>query len=174
MSKTTGQRLGLFRRVSPYILPAQRAIIYKAMIRSKMEYASSAWIGATPTSLSQLDSIQNRAKRVIGLPSNEYEDHRPGGGLLKYDLDRDVPLRLESIDPFLYQILPKNETHFYTRATNFKQNLLKISHYFPKLFRFQANFGNFGIRLMKLGLFSSQFLKILKKITHFYTSFCTE
>ena len=27
------------------------------------------------TSLAQLDSIQNRAKRVIGLPSNEYEDH---------------------------------------------------------------------------------------------------
>ena len=76
MSKTAGQRLGLLRRVSPYILPAQRAIIYKAMIRSKMEYASSAWIGATPTSLPQLDTIQNRAKRVIGLPTNEYEDHR--------------------------------------------------------------------------------------------------
>ena len=76
MSKTAGQRLGLLKRVSPYILPAQRAIIYKAMIRSKMEYASSAWIGATPTSLAQLDSIQNRAKRVIDVPSDEYEDHR--------------------------------------------------------------------------------------------------
>ena len=30
------------------------------------------------------------------------------------------------VDPFLYQILPKNETHFCTRATNFKQNLLKF------------------------------------------------
>ena len=76
MSKTAGQWLGLLRRISPYILHAQRAIIYKSMIRSKMEYASSAWIGATPTSLGQLDSIQNRAKRVIGLPTNEYEDHR--------------------------------------------------------------------------------------------------
>ena len=76
MFKTTGQRLGLLRRVSPYILPAQRAFIYKSMIRSKMENASSAWIGATPTSLAQLDSIQNRAKRVIGLPKNEYKDHR--------------------------------------------------------------------------------------------------
>ena len=76
MSKTAGQRLGLLRRVSPYILPAQRAIIYKSMIQSKMEHASSAWIGATPTSLAQLDSIQNRAKGVIGLPTNEYEDYR--------------------------------------------------------------------------------------------------
>ena len=41
-----------------------------------MEYASSASIGATPTSLAQLGSIQNRAKRVTGLSTNEYEDHR--------------------------------------------------------------------------------------------------
>ena len=75
MSKTADQWLGLLRRVPPYILPAQRAIVYKAMIWSKMEYASSAWIGAIPTSLAQLDSIQNRAEHVIGLPSNEYEDH---------------------------------------------------------------------------------------------------
>ena len=67
------QLLGLLRRVSPYILPTHRAILYKAM---NMEYASSAWIGATRTSLAQLDSIQIRAKRVIGLPTNEYEDHR--------------------------------------------------------------------------------------------------
>ena len=40
------------------------------MIRSKMEYASSAWIGANPTSLA------HRAKRVIGLPKNEYDDDR--------------------------------------------------------------------------------------------------
>ena len=51
---------------------------------------------------------------------------------------------------------------FYTRATNLKQNLLKMSHYFAKLLSFQANFGNVGIRLMKLGLFLRQFKKILK------------
>ena len=64
--------------------------------------------------------------------------------------------------PILYQILQKNETHFYTRATNSKQNLLKNSHYFSKLLSFQANFWNFGIRLMKLDLLSHQFLKFLK------------
>ena len=26
------------------------------------------------------------------------------------------------VDPFIYQILPKNEIHFYTRGKNFKQN----------------------------------------------------
>ena len=44
----------------------------------------------------------------------------------------------EKWDPFF--------RHFYTRATNFKQNLPKISHYFPKMLRFQANLGNVGIR----------------------------
>ena len=42
--------------------------------------------------------------------------------------------------PIFIQILPKNETHFYTRVTNFKQNLLKMSPHFPKLLSFQANF----------------------------------
>ena len=48
-SKTAGQRLGLLKRLYPYILPTQRPIIFKAMLRSNMEYASSAWIGANRT-----------------------------------------------------------------------------------------------------------------------------
>ena len=60
MAKSAAQRTGLLRRVAPYLLPTQRAMIYKAIIRSKMEYASSAWFGATPTSLSQLDAVQRR------------------------------------------------------------------------------------------------------------------
>ena len=43
MAKSAAQRTGLLRRVAPYLLPTQRAMIYKAIIRSKMEYASSAW-----------------------------------------------------------------------------------------------------------------------------------
>ena len=43
-----------------YISLPQRAIIYKAMIRLKMQYAGR---------LTKLDSIQNRAKRVIDLPT---------------------------------------------------------------------------------------------------------
>ena len=35
-------------------------------------------------------------------------------------LRRDVLLRLKEEDAYLYQIWPKNETHFYTTATNFK------------------------------------------------------
>ena len=71
-----------------------------------------------------------------------------GGGQLNYNLSRVMPLRLK-VDPFSYQILLNNETHFYTTGTN----LLKNSHYFPKLLSFQANFRNFWYQIMKLGLF---------------------
>ena len=43
MAKSAAQHTGLLRRVAPYLLPTQRAMIYKAIIRSKMEYASAAW-----------------------------------------------------------------------------------------------------------------------------------
>ena len=53
------QRTGPLRIVAPYLLPAQRTMIYKA------------WCGATPTSLAHLDAVQRRAIRIIGLPEND-------------------------------------------------------------------------------------------------------
>ena len=78
---------------------------------------------------------------------------KPGGGLRKYNLGRDVPAQTWKIDPFLYQMLPKNETHFYTEPQILNKIYLKF-HIFPKLLSFQRNF---DIRLMKLDLFSRQF-----------------
>ena len=71
MAKSAAQRTGLLRRVAPYLLPTQRAMIYKSIIRSKMEYAITAWFGATPTLLSQLDAVQRRAIRIIDLPEDD-------------------------------------------------------------------------------------------------------
>ena len=76
MAKSAAQRTGLLRRVAPYLLPTQRAMIYKAIIRSKMEYASSAWFGATPTSPSQSDAVQRRAIRIIDLPEDDLISHQ--------------------------------------------------------------------------------------------------
>ena len=71
MTTSAALRTGLLHRVAPYLLPAQRAMIYTPIIRSKMEYSSTAWYGATPTSLAQLDAVQRRAIRIIGLPEND-------------------------------------------------------------------------------------------------------
>ena len=50
-------------------------MIYKSIIRSKMEYSSTAWCGATPTSLPQLDAVQRRDVRIIGLPEKDLLSH---------------------------------------------------------------------------------------------------
>ena len=55
----------------------------------------------------------------------------PGGGLLKYDLGSGRATETLKVDPFLYQILPKNETHFYTRTAN----LSKIYYKFHIVFQ---------------------------------------
>ena len=78
------------------------------------------------------------------------------------------------VDPFLYQILTKNETHFFTRATNLKQNLLKISHFFPKLLSFQGNSGNFLYQIDEIGPIFAPILENFENMTDVYTSFCTK
>ena len=70
MATDAAKRLGLLRRVSPYLNPDQRAMIYKSMVRSRMEYASTVWMGASATSLGWLDAIQRRALRIIKLPQD--------------------------------------------------------------------------------------------------------
>lgn len=71
MVSSASQRLGLLRRASPYLDTSQKAMIYKSMVRSVMEYSSCAWMGATPTSLSQLDAVQKRAMRIIGITTDD-------------------------------------------------------------------------------------------------------
>ncbi|KAI8498403.1 hypothetical protein Bbelb_236050 [Branchiostoma belcheri] len=73
MATDAGKRLGLLRRVAPYLSPQQRATIYKSMVRSCMEYASTVWMGASDTSLDLLDAIQRRATRIINLPQAELD-----------------------------------------------------------------------------------------------------
>ena len=70
ISNTTaraGQKLGALRRVSNKLDIRGRATVYKAQVRSVMEYASLCWIGASPTTLSLLDNIQKKAVKIIGV-----------------------------------------------------------------------------------------------------------
>ena len=41
-----------------------------------MECAGSAWFGAAPASLSQLDAVRGRAVRIVGLPGGGLVSHR--------------------------------------------------------------------------------------------------
>ncbi|KAI8480817.1 hypothetical protein Bbelb_414520 [Branchiostoma belcheri] len=66
-----GQKLGAMRRVAHKLTPSGRAAVYKAQVRSVMEYASLCWMSAPATSLGLLDSVQRRALKIIG--TNEQE-----------------------------------------------------------------------------------------------------
>ena len=46
---------------------AGRATVYKAQIRSIMEHACLSWMSTSPTVLNQLDSIHQKALRIIGV-----------------------------------------------------------------------------------------------------------
>ena len=67
ISKNAGQRLGVPRKIDNKLDTAGRATVYKAQVRSIMEHACLSWISASPTVLNQLDSIQQKALRIIGV-----------------------------------------------------------------------------------------------------------
>ena len=66
------QRLGLLRRAAPYLSREGRLTVYKGFVRPVLEYAPLVWMGAAPSHLSRLDSIQRRALRIIG-PGTELQ-----------------------------------------------------------------------------------------------------
>ena len=66
------QRLGLLWRAAPYLSREGRLTVYKGFVRPVLEYASLVWMGAAPSHLSRLDSIQRRALRIIG-PETELQ-----------------------------------------------------------------------------------------------------
>ena len=67
VSGRAGQKLGALRRVSSKLSVPGRATVYKSQVRSVMEYSSLAWMGAAPTHLSKLDSVQARTINIIGV-----------------------------------------------------------------------------------------------------------
>ena len=70
ISSRAGQRLGALRRIAPKLDVCGRATVYKAQIRSVMEYASLCWMSASASTLQLLDRIQKKALRIIGIDSD--------------------------------------------------------------------------------------------------------
>ena len=60
------QRTGSSRRASRYLDSKGNAMVYKACTRPRLEYAHLAWMGAAPTHLDKLDSVQASASKLIG------------------------------------------------------------------------------------------------------------
>ena len=67
ITKKAGQRLGALWKVAKKLDFEGRATVYKAQVCSVMEYACLSWMNASPTVLGQLDFIQRKALRIIGV-----------------------------------------------------------------------------------------------------------
>ena len=65
--KRAGQRLGALRKLANKLDAKGRANVYKTQVRSIMEYSCLAWMNASETTLRQLDHIQKKALKIIGV-----------------------------------------------------------------------------------------------------------
>ncbi|CAK1598530.1 unnamed protein product [Parnassius mnemosyne] len=64
-AKVAARKLGVLARVRRYCTPGQLLTLYKAQVRSCMEYCYHIWAGAAKCHLAALDSMERRAKRLI-------------------------------------------------------------------------------------------------------------
>nr|CAH7745980.1 unnamed protein product [Callosobruchus chinensis] len=66
VATAAGKKLGYLLRARKYFSPSNLLRLYKAQIRTSLEYCSHIWGAATTTTLSRLDAVQRRAIRLIG------------------------------------------------------------------------------------------------------------
>ena len=71
VAKTAGWKLGCIRRVSHLLDGRAIAALYKAQVRSVMEYSPLTWSSCPPSYLGLLDSVQNRATRLIQMKTRD-------------------------------------------------------------------------------------------------------
>ena len=73
--RKAGQRLGgsseALQKVANKLDVKGKATVYKVRVRSVMEYACLSWMNASDSVLAQLDSIQRKALRIIGVDEAE-------------------------------------------------------------------------------------------------------
>ena len=66
VSSKANQRLHFFKKVAPLLNVPGKLAVYKGFVRPTMEYSCLVWMGASDTSLRQLDRVQRRALHLIG------------------------------------------------------------------------------------------------------------
>ena len=66
VAKRAGQHLGIIRKTKRLLSPAGLASLFKARVRSLMEYCGPIWQGAPKTTLNKLDCIQHKACKLMG------------------------------------------------------------------------------------------------------------
>ncbi|CAH2088457.1 unnamed protein product [Euphydryas editha] len=66
-AKTASKKLGILSKVRHYFTPDQLLRLYTAQVRSCMEYCCHLWDGSARYQLEALESIDRRARKLIGM-----------------------------------------------------------------------------------------------------------
>ena len=66
MALTASKKLGIISKVRRYFTPEQLLKLYTAQVRSCMEYCCHLWDGSAKHQLEALDSVDRRARKIIG------------------------------------------------------------------------------------------------------------
>ena len=98
------KRIGLLRRTAKVLNGNGRAIVYKAFVRPRMEYAHLTWMGAADSHLWKLDAVQNAAVAIIGpdVAALDSLNHRRKVGALTYM----YKLQSWDVPPHLQRMIP--------------------------------------------------------------------
>ena len=75
LAREASGKLASLRRISWLLDSKGLEVLYKAQIRSSLEYACLAWGGAANTHLELLDKVQARALRLVRDQGSEHESH---------------------------------------------------------------------------------------------------
>ena len=65
VAKSTAGKISALRRIKWLVSADSMEVLYKAQVRSSMEFAQLSWGGAAATHLQLLDKVQRRAERLI-------------------------------------------------------------------------------------------------------------
>ena len=76
LAARAGQKLGALRKVTQKLTKEGGATVYKALVRSVMEYASLCWMSASSSNMKLLDSIQSKALQLIGVNDQQASSDR--------------------------------------------------------------------------------------------------
>ena len=136
MARIAGFRLNTISRLSRILSQSDSVKMYKAFIRSQLEYGSIIWMSANKSHLKLLDNIQSRAMRIIGIEKSLWSSYN----ILPLDHRRQVtalatiyrmflkscPTLLKSKLPELSSISNSNPTRT-TRSTSKPHHLYHLN-----------------------------------------------
>ena len=114
VSSKANQRLHFFKKVGPLLNVPGKLAVYKGFVRPTMEYSCLVWMGASDTSLRQLDRVQRRALHLIGpgtyLPRLSHS-HPLAAMLPPAGATHTRPTRQSATEQHHYKLLSTNPAH---------------------------------------------------------------